>query len=75
VAVRDEDAFACARRLACEEGILAGVSSGATVSAALALASKERMRGKWIVAMAGDSAERYVVSPRFESAGSRRGRR
>jgi cysteine synthase A len=39
VAVRDEEAFACARRLACEEGILAGVSSGATLSAALAVAA------------------------------------
>jgi cysteine synthase A len=75
IAVSDDDAFACARRLACEEGILAGVSSGATVHAALSLASREALRGETIVAMAGDSAERYVVSPRLEAPAARRRRR
>ena len=71
VAVSDDDAFAGTRRLACEEGILAGVSSGATIHAALALAGQERMEGKLIVAMVCDSAERYVTSPRPEVRPSR----
>jgi cysteine synthase A len=74
VAVAEEEAFACARRLASDEGILAGASSGATVCAALALAADERMRDKLVVAMVGDSAERYVISPRIETP-ARRGRR
>jgi cysteine synthase A len=64
VAVRDDDAFACARRLAVEEGILAGISSGASVHAALALAAKRQMAGKLVVAMVCDSGERYVTTPR-----------
>jgi cysteine synthase A len=45
VAVTDEDAFACARRLAREEGIIAGVSSGAAVHAALAVAGRNSRGG------------------------------
>ena len=41
IAVTDEGAFACARRLACEEGIVAGASAGAAVHAALAVASRK----------------------------------
>jgi cysteine synthase A len=75
VAVGQDDAFAWARRLASDEGILAGASSGATVCAALALAAEERMRDKLIVAMVGDSAERYVMSPRIDAPAARRRQR
>jgi cysteine synthase A len=63
--VSDEEAFECTRRLALEEGILAGVSSGACVASALRLAQRKTMAGKLIVTMVSDSAERYVISPTF----------
>jgi cysteine synthase A len=75
VTVRDDEAFDSTRRLACEEGILAGVSSGAAVAAATALAARPQMRGKLIVTIVADSAERYVIVPRLEGPGGRRGRR
>jgi len=71
--VRDEVAFEWTRRLAREEGILAGVSSGAAVAAAVSVAGQKRMAGKMIVTMVCDSAERYVIAPRIEGP-SRRGR-
>jgi len=73
VGVSDEDAFEWTHRLAREEGILAGVSSGAAVCAAAALASRVEMAGRLIVTIVSDSAERYVLAPRLESPG--RGRR
>jgi cysteine synthase len=66
VTVTDEEAFACTRRLALEEGILAGVSSGAAVHAALAFASRDGAAGKLVVTMVSDSGERYVTAPRLE---------
>lgn len=68
VSVRDEDAFDCMRRLAQVEGVLAGVSSGASVAAALTLAAQPRMAGKLVVSMICDSGERYVTTPRLDSA-------
>jgi cysteine synthase len=68
VAVSDEDAFACARRLAREEGILAGVSSGAALHAALAEASRSDAAGKTIVVILADTGERYITSSLFNSA-------
>ena len=65
IAVSDEEAFACARRLAREEGILAGVSSGAALHAALTLAAKPQCAGKLIVAIICDTGERYVSSALF----------
>jgi cysteine synthase A len=65
VVVTDEEAFACARRLAREEGILAGVSSGAAVHAALAVASRRDANGKVIVAILADTGERYVTTELF----------
>jgi cysteine synthase A len=62
IAVTDEDAFTGARRLAREEGILAGVSSGAAAHAALAGASGDEAAGKLIVVLLADSAERYVTT-------------
>ena len=60
IAVTDGEAFACARRLAREEGILAGVSSGAARHAALAVASRSDAAGKVIVVLLADTGERYV---------------
>jgi cysteine synthase A len=63
VAVGDDEAFAHARRLAREEGILAGISSGATLAAALRLAARPAYAGKTIVLMICDSGERYTNGP------------
>ena len=63
VAVANEDAFAVARRLAKEEGILAGISSGANVWAALELAKRPENQGKLIVTMAASTGERYLSTP------------
>jgi len=63
IAVTDDDAFAHARRLAREEGILAGISSGATLAAALQLAERPALAGKTIVFMVCDSGERYTNGP------------
>jgi cysteine synthase A len=69
IAVTDDEAFRMARRLAKEEGILAGVSSGAALHAALALASRNDAVGKLIVVILPDSGERYVTTPLFASQG------
>jgi cysteine synthase A len=58
--VSEEDAFSTCRRLAREEGILTGITSGATAHAALELASREVMRGKLLVCIFADSGERYL---------------
>jgi len=63
VAVTDDDAFAHARRLAREEGISAGVSSGATLAAALQIAARREFFGKTIVFMVCDGGERYIHGP------------
>jgi cysteine synthase len=65
IAVNDSDAFACARRLAREEGILAGVSSGAALHAALALAARPESASHMIVLIICDTGERYVSSALF----------
>jgi cysteine synthase A len=63
IAVSEDDAFACARRLAREEGIAAGISSGASLAAALQVAARPEAAGKTIVFMVCDAAERYMNSP------------
>lgn len=65
VVVTDEEAFACARRLAREEGIVAGVSSGAALHAALAVASRTDASGRMIVVLLADTGERYVSTELF----------
>ena len=58
--VSDEDAIGASRRLAREQGLLVGISSGAAYSAALKLASMEENAGKTIVALLPDTGERYL---------------
>ncbi|MGD0629962.1 MAG: cysteine synthase family protein [Terracidiphilus sp.] len=65
VAVTDDDAFAMVKRLAGEEGLVGGSSSGAAVFAAVALA-KELGAGKRIAVIVPDSAERYLSKKIFE---------
>jgi cysteine synthase A len=65
IAVTDEEAFEWTRRLAREEGLLAGVSSGAALRAAIAVASREDAAGKMIVVLLADTGERYVTSALF----------
>lgn len=66
VKVKGDDAIATARRLAKEEGILAGISSGAATFAALQIASREEMRGKTIVVILPDTGERYLSTDLFD---------
>jgi cysteine synthase A len=66
IAVSDEQAFQRTRQLAREEGILAGVSSGAALHAALTVAAREDARGKLVVVLLADTGERYVTTPLFD---------
>jgi cysteine synthase A len=65
VQVKDEDAKVMARRLAREEGILAGISSGAAAWAALQVAGREESKGKLIVVILPDTGERYLSAGLF----------
>ncbi len=67
VAVRDEDAFATARRLAKEEGIFTGISGGAAMWATLEVAGRSESRGKTIVAILPDGGERYLSTALWET--------
>jgi cysteine synthase len=63
IQVSNDDAFAMARRLAKEEGILAGISSGANVWAAMEVARRPENKGKMIVTVACSTGERYLSTP------------
>jgi len=65
IRVTDADAIATARRLAREEGMLVGISSGANVWAALQIAARPESKGKTIVTFACDTGERYLSNPVF----------
>lgn len=65
ISVENEDAFAMGRLLARQEGVLAGISSGAAVFAALQLARRPENLGKVIVALLPDTGERYLSTPMF----------
>ena len=67
--VESEEAFDWARRLAREEGILAGISSGANVAVAARLAARPEYRDKTIVTFACSSGERYLSTPLYELIG------
>jgi cysteine synthase A len=62
IQVADEDAGEMARRLAKEEGILAGISSGAAVWAALEVAKRPENKGKLVVVLLPDTGERYLTT-------------
>jgi cysteine synthase A len=66
VTVANQAAFDTARLLARHEGILAGISSGAAVAAALEIGKRPRMAGKTIVVILPSSAERYLSTALFE---------
>lgn len=66
IRVGNQDAFETGRRLAREEGLLVGISSGAAVFAALELARRKENRGKLIVAILPDTGERYLSTPMFQ---------
>ncbi|MDQ1253469.1 MAG: cysteine synthase [Euryarchaeota archaeon] len=66
IKVSGDNAAATARRLAKEEGILAGISSGAATFAALQVASREEMKGKMIVVILPDTGERYLSTDLFD---------
>jgi cysteine synthase len=64
--VTNDDAFTWARRLAREEGILCGISSGANLAVAARVAARPENRGKTIVTIAASFGERYLSTPLFE---------
>ena len=65
----NEEAFTWARRLAKEEGILGGISTGGNVAAAVRAAGKPENRGKVIVTIAASFGERYLSTALFEGLG------
>jgi cysteine synthase A len=66
VLITDEEAFTWARRLAKEEGIFGGISSGGNVAAAAKVAARPQNKGKLIVTIAPSFGERYLSTPLFE---------
>jgi cysteine synthase A len=65
IAVSDEDALETARLAARREGVLAGISAGANIKAAVAVAARPEMAGKRVVTVVCDSGERYMSLPFF----------
>ena len=65
IAVADEDAFRLGRELGRSEGVLAGISSGAALWAAIELAKRPENAGKTIVALLPDTGDRYLSTPLF----------
>lgn len=68
VKVGNDEAFAMARRLAKEEGILAGISTGANVCAAIEVAKRPENKGKLIVTIGCSTGERYLSTPLADEA-------
>jgi cysteine synthase len=65
IGVGDEDALEAARRATSGEGVLAGISAGANIHAALEVAARPEMAGKRVVTIVCDSGERYMSLPFF----------
>lgn len=66
IRVKSEDAFATARRMASEEGLLVGISSGAAIWAALQVARRQSNAGRLIVVIVPSFGERYLSTPLFK---------
>jgi len=66
IPVADDDAFAMSRKVAKEEGLLVGISAGANLYAAVQLAKRPENKGKTIVTILCDTAERYLSTELFE---------
>jgi cysteine synthase A len=67
IAIDDQEATLTARRLARDEGILAGISSGAAVAAALRVGARPGSEGKVIVVILPDTGQRYLSTDLFEA--------
>ena len=65
IPVSNEDAFAAGKLVGRKEGVLVGISSGAALSAAVALARRQENRGKTIVVLLPDTGDRYLSTPLF----------
>lgn len=66
ITISDDEAYTVGRQIAKEEGLLVGITSGASVSAAIKLAQLKRNAGKVIVAFMTDTGERYLSTKMFE---------